>query len=171
MKFVIGIGNPGREYDGTRHNVGFAVLDAIGRHAGATLVRPQTYVNRTGDAVRTLVGKNAAKPEDMLFVCDDVNLDFGKIRLREAGSAGGHHGLESVIEAIGGEGFARLRVGVRSEAMPRQLTGYVLEKFSKEEQMRLPDIVERAAQVCRAWIENGFEDARLTLSRLQSIQE
>lgn len=167
MKYVVGIGNPGREYDGTRHNVGFAVLDAIGKGAGAKLLKPDTFVNRTGDAVR----KSGAKPEELLVVCDDVNLDFGKIRLRPSGSAGGHHGLESVIGALGSEEFARLRVGVRTAAMPQDLTGYVLEKFSKEEQKQLPSIVDRSAQICRTWIEKGFESAQIELSRLQSIQE
>lgn len=171
MKFVVGIGNPGREYDGTRHNVGFDVLDAIGKGSGATLVRPQTFVNRTGDAVRELVRKHGSKPADFLIVCDDVNLDFGKLRLRASGSAGGHHGLESVIEALSSEDFARLRVGVRTPEMPKELSGYVLGKFSKEENKRLHEIVERAAAVCKAWAAEGFDEARLTLSRLQSVQE
>lgn len=171
MKFVVGIGNPGKEYDGTRHNVGFAVLDAIGKMPGAVLVKPDTYVNLTGDAVRAIVRKKGAKPEDFIVVCDDVNLDFGKIRLRPSGSAGGHHGLESVIEALGTDNFTRLRVGVRTEKMPKELSGYVLGKFTREEKKLLSAIVDRAARVCGSWVGSGFEEARLTLSRLQSVQE
>ena len=171
MKFVVGIGNPGREYDGTRHNIGFAVLDALGSVNGAKLVKPLTFVNRTGEEVLRLVQKNGAVAGDLLFVCDDVNLDFGKLRLRETGSAGGHHGLESVIEALGVEDFSRLRFGVRTEDMPKDLTDFVLGKFSKEEEKRLKEMIARAAQVCRAWVEKGFEAARLELSQLQSVQE
>lgn len=169
MKFVVGVGNPGRAYAGTRHNIGFAVVDALGDVTGARTLKPDTFVNRTGNAVAELVRKHGAKPAEILVVCDDVNLDFGKLRLRASGSAGGHHGLESVIEALQTDAFARLRFGVRTEHMPAELSGFVLEKFSKEEQKRLPEIIGRAAAVCQAWIAHGLEEARLTLSRLQSI--
>lgn len=169
MKFIVGIGNPGRKYEGTRHNVGFAVVDRLKKklkNPGAVLVKPGTFVNNTGEAVRELSEKRRAKPADILVVCDDVNLDFGKLRLRASGSAGGHHGLESVIEALGSTDFARLRVGVRNESMPKDLAGFVLEKFSADEAKRLDAIVEKAAAVGESWADGGFEAAQNCLSRL-----
>ena len=135
MKFVIGVGNPDKIYDKTRHNVGFAIVDClfgmITRKAEVLLVKPRTYVNRTGDAVLSLLKKHPkSAPKDFMLVCDDVNLAFGKMRLRESGSSGGHHGLESVIQAFNSEDFTRLRFGVGHEKMPADLTGFVLEKFS-----------------------------------------
>ena len=169
MRFIVGIGNPGRKYEGTRHNVGFDVVDRLKkklRGSAVTLVKPGTFVNNTGEAVRELADKRRARPADILIVCDDVNLDFGKLRLRASGSAGGHHGLESVIEALGSKDFPRLRVGVRNEHMPKDLAGFVLEKFSAEEAKRLDAIVEKAAAVGESWAGGGFEAAQNCLSRL-----
>lgn len=189
MRFVVGIGNPGTRYEGTRHNVGFAVLDRLfaerapgarwdvqrdlnalcGRAAEAWLVKPQTFVNVTGETVRALRRRHPdLSPADLLVVSDDVNLDFGKLRIRPSGSAGGHHGLESVIEALGSEEFPRLRVGVRTADMPKELSGYVLGPFDAEEGRALGAIVERAAAVCGTWIEDGFRAAETRLARLQS---
>ena len=175
MKFVIGIGNPGKSYDKTRHNVGFAVLDRLKdsgiKKTEAMFVKPETFVNRTGEAVAALLKKYPkATAQDFLIVCDDVNLLFGKMRLRGSGSAGGHHGLESVIEALGGNGFSRLRIGVGQEAMPKDLTGFVLEKFSKSEQKALDEILERAVLVCESWVNEGLEASMNVLSRLQSVK-
>ncbi len=176
MKFVVGIGNPEKKYAGTRHNVGFEALDALqaksGKRKDVLLIKPDTYVNRTGDSVSKLCRKHAASPSDFLFVCDDVNLAFGKIRLRGSGGAGGHHGLESVIEAFGSEDFARLRIGVGSEGMPKDdLTDYVLGKFGREEKKVLTEILSKAASICEAWIEEGLKPALDRLSKLQSNQQ
>ncbi|HTL71153.1 MAG TPA: aminoacyl-tRNA hydrolase [Candidatus Eisenbacteria bacterium] len=173
MKFIVGIGNPGRQYEGTRHNAGFAVLDRLADDCppGTRLVRPGTFVNRTGDAVLELRSRHGAAESDVLVVCDDVNLDFGKLRLRPDGSAGGHHGLESVIEALGSDGFPRLRIGVRNALMPQDLAGFVLEKFSAEEAKTIGGIVEKAAQICRTWAREGFEAAQNRLSQLQSVKQ
>jgi PTH1 family peptidyl-tRNA hydrolase len=117
----------------------------------------------------SLAGRQDRAPE-ALVVCDDVNLDFGKLRLRASGSAGGHHGLESVIEVLGTEDFPRLRIGVKNENMPKDLAGFVLERFSGPEKKELPKILENAASVCEAWINEGFDAAVNRLSRLQSIR-
>ena len=189
MKFIVGIGNPEQQYDKTRHNIGFRVLDALcKKHSGVwrskkksrsqvcsldqgILIKPETYVNNTGDAVKVMVQKYGAAPSDFLFVCDDVNLMLGKIRLRDSGSAGGHHGLESVIAAFSAEDFPRLRVGVGSEKMPKDdLTHFVLGKFEAGEQGPLNVILERSVSVCSAWLENGFDQALNELSKLQSIK-
>lgn len=172
MKAIVGIGNPGKEYQGTRHNIGFRVLNALKKkdfEGRAVLSKPSTFVNRTGEAVTELVKKHKLASESVLLVCDDVNLEFGKLRLRRKGSAGGHKGLASVIEAIGAE-FPRLRIGVKNESTPKDLAPFVLEKFSKEEESRITGLLEKAVSVCEVWAAEGFNTALDRLSRLQSIK-
>ena len=194
MRFVVGIGNTGKKYDGTRHNAGFRVIDALrGKIEAETkkrlivskefqaetaqaaedvlLIKPETYVNRTGSTVSALLRAYESKPSDYLFVCDDVNLPLGKIRLRASGGPGGHHGLESVIEAFGSEDFPRLRIGVAGRDLPKDLTEYVLEPFGKEEEKEFVGAVDDAVTVCREWIEKGVQAATDRLSRLKSNQQ
>ena len=191
MKFIIGIGNPGRKYLFTRHNVGFWAVTVLATRlksdswalpdwkkdsslkaeivggTGFFLVKPQTFVNNVGETISALIREYRPLSQDMLLVCDDVNLEFGKLRLRASGSAGGHHGLESAISAIGSEDFSRLRVGVGNEQMPEDVTGYVLEKFSSEELKTMEKILEKVGFICTDWIQNGFSSAVNRLSRLQ----
>lgn len=183
MRNVVGIGNPGGEYDGTRHNVGFRVADlvreaikaprwekdtrsnaAVSCAGDVRVVKPLTYVNLTGGTVAALGGAAS----ETLVVCDDVNLAFGKIRLRESGSAGGHHGLESVIGAIGTDAFPRLRIGVGRADMPHDLPEFVLGRFDADEQGKIGIILDNAVQVCLAWARDGYGKALDVLSRLQS---
>ena len=175
MKFVVGIGNPEKKYDGTRHNIGFRALDAmqkeLGKREDVLYIKPDTYVNRTGDSISALCRKYGAVPSDFLLVCDDVNLIFGKLRFRASGSAGGHHGLESVIEALASEDFARLRIGVGRADMPKDLAGFVLERFGKEEEKELGMILDDVVSVSRYWIEQGVKAATDRLSRLKSNQQ
>jgi PTH1 family peptidyl-tRNA hydrolase len=187
VKFIIGIGNPDKKYEKTRHNIGFMAMDEMNnpdrpapwktnsklearivRREENFLVKPLTYVNHTGVLLSALVKKYGLRLQDFLIVCDDVNLALGKLRLRESGSAGGHHGLESIIASLGSKDFPRLRVGIGSERMPKDLTAYVLEEFTAEEKKDLPAILERAVSVCEAWEKKGFASARDLLSRLQS---
>ncbi len=135
------------------------------------LLKPKVFVNNTGDAVFALLRKYGAQPKNVLVVCDDVNLKFAKLRLREHGSAGGHHGLESIIEHLGSDEFPRLRIGVGNDSMPEDLTSFVLGKFDKYEKKKLGNILEQAVSVCEAWINEGFESARNELSRIQSVKE
>lgn len=192
MKLVVGIGNPGKKYEKTRHNIGFSAIRLVaeGRDAkrpwrirekfksavwtdeAVTLLEPHTFVNLTGESVRPFLKKAGLKTEDLLVLCDDVNLAFGKLRLRKSGSSGGHHGLESVIEALGTQEFARLRIGIAGEGMPDgELAPYVLGQFTRAEGSNLPKILEKARQVCESWIQSGFAGAENRLSRLQSIKE
>ncbi len=129
-----------------------------------SLVKPDDYVNNTGKTILALIRKGV-RLQDILVVCDDVNLDFGKLRLRESGSAGGHHGLESVIDQTGSQDFARLRVGVRNASMPKDLPPFVLEPFTAEEKKGLDKIFEKAAKVCRIWTEQGFQAAQNEISK------
>lgn len=191
MRFIVGIGNPGKKYVGTRHNIGFQVLEAyakktdaskewadekklnalVFRTENAVLLKPKTFVNHTGDAVLGILKYHQAKPADILVVSDDVNLDFGKLRLRPSGSAGGHHGIESVIGVLQSEEFPRLRFGVRSQGMPKDLAPFVLDPFDAEEKKEINSIVERAVLVCQSWVEVDFQEALLKLSQLQGKKE
>lgn len=187
MKFIIGIGNPEKKYDKTRHNIGFEIVDGLNEgkwskknklqaivaslSEGIYLAKPQTYVNLTGKAVAAIAREFKLSPSDFLIVCDDVNLDFGKLRLRESGGAGGHHGLESVIEATGTMDFPRLRFGVRNADMPQDLTDFVLGPFSKDEQKRLKQLVENACEVCKTWAKSGFNQAQDYLGKVLNYKE
>ncbi len=188
MKFIIGIGNPGKKYEHTRHNIGFVSMDVLIKHLSGSLswketselkaevhaaddiflVKPSTFVNHTGEVLKAIEGKYHPGLKDILVVCDDVNLRFGKLRLRDSGSAGGHHGLESAIEALGSEDFPRLRIGVGTEELPKDLEGFVLEKFSGEESKKVGAISEKAVLICESWIKEGFQAAQGRLSQLQS---
>ncbi len=188
VKFIIGIGNPGKKYEHTRHNIGFVSLDALAEHLSGSsgwketpelkaethaagdvfLVKPSTFVNETGQTLKAIEGKYHPDLKDMLVVCDDVNLQFGKLRLRDSGSAGGHHGLESIIASLGSEDFPRLRIGVGVPEMPKDLEGFVLEKFSGEESKKIAGLSEKAVLICESWIKEGFQAAQGRLSQLQS---
>ena len=187
MRFIIGVGNPESKYDGTRHNIGFAALDAIGGKtvrwknepglkaltaeigAADLLVKPKLYVNNTGGTVSAITARHDCAAKDLLVICDDVNLAFGKLRLRPSGSAGGHHGLESVIQELGSEDFARLRIGVGNERMPKDLAGFVLEKFDSKERDQLEAILNKVVSISTAWLEDGFDRALNELSKLASL--
>ena len=172
LKAIVGMGNPGKKYEKTRHNIGFRVVDSLKKEdifkkwpEKVLLRKPATFVNRTGTAVAELVRRHRLRLEDMLLVCDDVNLDFGKLRLRQRGSSGGHHGLQSVIEALESEEFPRLRVGVKTENMPEDLAPFVLEDFSPEEEKRIGPVLKKAVGVCESWVKEGVQAAFNRLSQ------
>lgn len=174
MKYLIaGLGNPGPEYDGTRHNIGFHVLDELARmgevrfasdryaevtelrHKGRTfiLVKPQTYMNLSGKAVRYWMDKENVPADRVLVITDDLALPFGKIRLRANGSAGGHNGLTNIIEVLGSEDFPRMRFGIGSDFPRGRQSEYVLGKWSDEESKTLP---ERTEIACKAVLQFGL---------------
>jgi PTH1 family peptidyl-tRNA hydrolase len=175
MKIVVGLGNPGREYAATRHNLGFMVADELARRAGATgsrkrfrseiaegfldgqklvLVKPQTYMNLSGHAVREVVNWYHAAREDILVVLDDLDLPFGAVRLRADGSAGGHNGLTSVLEQLGTRAVPRQRVGIGRG--PGVATTQVLSRFSADEERALPEVVAAAADCAALWAKEGI---------------
>lgn len=191
MKYVVGLGNPDKTYAATRHNIGFQVaemaanrlagirglkqelwktdriLDAkICAYDGLEFVQPLTFMNRSGKTVRELISKRGASLQEILVVCDDVNLVFGKMRLRSSGSPGGHHGLESICAETGDQNFPRLRFGVGRPDMPKDLTDFVLGSFEPDEKLHIQDLVEKAAEVCLAWSGEGFEAAMQKLAKL-----
>jgi len=177
---VVGLGNPGAEYAATRHNVGFMAVDALagrlGRFSGWTsgrgvergvgragrhtvhVVKPQRYMNRSGDAVRGLLAEGWIA-EEILVVCDDVYLPFGTVRLRARGGTGGHQGLESIVASAGTDGFARLRIGVGPAPPADRLKEFVLEPFGETERSALPRVVEAAAQAAHDAAAEGLTQA------------
>ena len=179
MRLVLGLGNPGAEYRDTRHNVGFRVVEEVARRAGvrlragecnsllaavpgALLALPQTFMNRSGYAARCLLERHALLPEAVLVVLDEVALPLGKLRLRAAGSPGGHRGLESILESLQSDAVARLRLGVREEEAPvlgERLADYVLEPFSPAAREPVAEMVTRGADAVEAWLRDGVERA------------
>ena len=175
IRLVVGLGNPGREYADTRHNIGFRVVDELARRwkmrftkreANALvalssppglhpmLAKPQTFMNLSGDAVRGLSRIYGYRPDQILVIYDELDLPFGRIRLRPGGSAGGHRGVRSIIEKLGTDAFPRLRIGIGRPT--GDTVRYVLEPFTREEEAELPRIIERAADAAECAIEHGL---------------
>jgi peptidyl-tRNA hydrolase, PTH1 family len=173
---VVGLGNPGSRYAPTRHNVGFAVAERLadrwragpwreecrsrvaeGRFAGllVLLAEPQTYMNRSGEALRALVERAALPPERVLVIHDDLDLPFRRLRIRTGGGAGGHKGIRSILEELGSEAFLRLKIGIGRPEEPGEGADYVLSPFSGEERDVLPDLLERAAEAVESVIVEG----------------
>lgn len=181
MKLVVGLGNPGREYEMTRHNLGFMLIDRLIARAGGRrfreeaqaevapvelvgervlLVKPLTYMNLSGDAVRPLLHKyGEGEAKNLIVVCDDVALPFRMIRVRGRGSAGGQKGLKSIIERLGTEDFARVRLGIKPEHPVRSLSDFVLSKIPKREFDVLESTLDRAADAVEVVIKDGAERA------------
>jgi PTH1 family peptidyl-tRNA hydrolase len=176
VKLIVGLGNPGREYAGTRHNVGFRVADMIGERLdlrwrtdgdavyaksfGAApffVLKPQTFMNRSGYAVTRFAGYHQIEPRDMLVVVDDVDLPLGKIRVRSKGSAGTHNGLKSVVEQLGTTGFPRLRLGVGRGDRRRDLADFVLATFDPPELPEVEALVTRAADAAQMFVVESIE--------------
>ena len=182
MKFIVGLGNPGRAYEMTRHNIGFLVLDELANRAGLSfrrswrfpariangelseeavrLVKPQTYMNRSGQVVETLLRKGRGSLSDLVVIYDDVALDWGRLRVRARGSAGGHNGVKSLLDSLQEDSFGRIRVGIGSKPDKVSLPDHVLGPFSASERDDLPNVVGRAAdaveQICAAGIERAM---------------
>jgi len=174
VKVVVGLGNPGSRYAGTRHNVGFAVVDALalgpraGRFQGRfdalvaelaeeqrlLLVKPQTFMNLSGRSVRQVLDFYKVPVEDLLVVCDDINLPLGKLRVRAQGSHGGHNGLRDIQNHLGTHEYARLRVGVGAPPED-EAVDHVLGRFSRGEQPLIDDAVARAVQAVLVWANQG----------------
>jgi PTH1 family peptidyl-tRNA hydrolase len=175
VKIVVGLGNPGKQYDQTRHNVGWMVLDRLADRAGLArrtkardasavvrgryrdldlvLVKPMTYMNLSGEAVRKVLARERAPLEDLLIVYDDFDLPLGRIRMREEGSAGTHNGLRSVIGEMGTQKIARLRVGIGDPG--HRAIDHVLSRFTPEEQRDLELVLEAATDSVEDWAMHG----------------
>lgn len=173
MRLVVGLGNPGREYEGTRHNLGFRVADLLAERAGASwrirgdraealsgdllLLKPLAYMNLSGPPAREALAYRNLGPADCLVVCDDLALPVGTIRLRASGSSGGHHGLDSLIAALGTKEFPRLRIGIGSPPSPAQGADYVLARPPAAEGKALDEAVLKAVEAAEAWARKGVD--------------
>jgi peptidyl-tRNA hydrolase, PTH1 family len=176
VKLIVGLGNPGREYAETRHNVGFKVADEIGRRQNLQwrndgdiafaksfgahafyVVKPQTFMNRSGYAVARFAGYHQIEPGEILVVVDEVDLPLGRIRIRAKGSAGTHNGLKSVVEQLGTREFPRLRLGVGRGDARRDLADYVLATFEPAEQPEVESLITRAADAAQMFAAESIE--------------
>ncbi len=179
MRVIVGLGNPGREYRETRHNVGFMVVDEIARRHGLSLAlapsqvpdamvakrfgaepvlvaKPLTFMNRSGEAVAALARYYDIVPEDILVVVDEVDLPFGRLRARARGTAGTHNGLRSIVDRLGTTEFPRLRLGVGRGDARRELADHVLSKFEASEQPALEEFIIRAADAAEMFAVDGI---------------
>ncbi len=175
---VVGLGNPGPEYDGTRHNAGFELVDRLAREAGAkwnrehklraktavlpggvVLAKPLTYMNLSGNSVARLLKRHRLDPARLLVVYDDTALPVGALRFRASGSAGGHNGIKSIIATLGGEAFPRLRIGVGPVPPDAELVEFVLGRFSDEERAEMEKVLEIAAEGVNYALASGLEAA------------
>jgi len=187
VKVVCGLGNPGPEYEATRHNLGWWVLDRIaadwqlgafrrigdasiaaGVFAGheVRLVKPLTYVNRSGEAlVPFLAAEGFVVQNDLLVIVDDVALDVGRVRFRASGSSGGHNGLKSVEAALGTREYARLRIGVGAPPPGVDLADYVLSAFPPEDEERIVQLLPELSEAVGVWVRDGVEEAARRYNR------
>lgn len=178
---IVGLGNPGREYERTRHNVGFRALDCLadmlsvrverakfsaflgqGSWNGKKLVlmKPQTYMNSSGEAVAQAVRFYKLQPEQVLVLFDDISLPPGRLRVRGDGSAGGHNGIKSLIACLGSQAFPRIKIGVGAKPVPEyDLADWVLSAFSASEEKLLAPAIERAAQAALTLMDQGLQTA------------
>jgi PTH1 family peptidyl-tRNA hydrolase len=179
---IVGLGNPGAQYEWTRHNLGFMLVERLAREAGrevkrtecralvgraeiegrvVELVKPQTYMNLSGESVACLLRKRMGlKPSDgLLVISDDIALPFGTLRLRARGSSGGQKGLKNIIAALGTDEFMRLRIGIKPEHTVSDTASFVLENFPKAQRVELEKILERGADALRAVLRDGLEKA------------
>lgn len=177
MKLIVGLGNPGRKYAGTRHNIGFDVLTELATRHGADkpkakfdgelvearienekvlLLWPLTYMNNSGQCVQPTRDFYKVTNEELLVICDDVSLPTGKLRVRAKGSSGGQNGLKDIIRRLGTEEFPRLRIGIGAQPPGWELADYVLSKFDKDEEPIVKVAVQNAADAVSEWIKQGL---------------
>jgi PTH1 family peptidyl-tRNA hydrolase len=178
MKVVVGLGNPGNRYVGTRHNVGFAVIDSLAASPNCgrfqtrfkaeiaelnedgnkiLLVRPETFMNLSGLSVRQVVDFYQVPFEDLLVVCDDVNLPLGRLRFKARGTHGGHNGLRDIQNHLGTTEYPRLRIGVGAADEGKDLADHVLDRFRPGERKVIEDAIAQAAQAVMVWVHQGID--------------
>jgi PTH1 family peptidyl-tRNA hydrolase len=181
VKLIVGLGNPGRAYRYSRHNVGFLIIDKIAKDCRikiktntatksflgkgtvedreVILAKPLCFMNSSGRSVNLILKKTGLNLQDMLVVFDDLDLEWGKMRIRPYGGSGGHKGVKSIIDALGRSDFPRLRFGIGRPGKKSEVVDYVLNRWSNQERKELEEYLERAAECCRAWIVSGVSEA------------
>ena len=176
IRIIVGLGNPGRDYAETRHNVGFMVLDRLARRFGAEwkldkarkgelaagpgvlLIKPQTFMNCSGECVGPIMRYYKFEPEQVLVIYDDISFPVGTMKLRSSGSAGGHNGMKSLIAHLGGEKFPRIRVGIGAPGQ-KEMVGHVLGKFAPDERPLLEECLAKAEEATAMMMREGFQAA------------
>ena len=180
MKLIVGLGNPGAEYDNTRHNIGFDVIDELSRKHNipvrsmekhglvgkgmigrdkVMLVKPQTFMNLSGESIRAAADFYKVEPEDVIVIFDDISLDVGQLRIRAKGSAGGHNGIKSIIAHLGSQEFPRIKVGVGEKPSGWDLADYVLGKFSGDDLAKINDAAADASKAVKLMLTDGISAA------------
>lgn len=174
-KVIVGLGNPGRKYEWNRHNVGFMAVEALAREVSGVwapdllsrtcrveigddpvlLVQPLTFMNRSGEAVQALLSALQRNPQDLLLLVDDLNLPFGRVRVRERGSAGGHRGLESILTTLQTDEIPRVRMGIGEDGMPEDKSDFVLADFPPEKEEDLNEMIIRAGNAVKSLLRDG----------------
>lgn len=192
MYIIVGLGNPGRKYIGTRHNIGFDAITRIsddynislnikkhkavcgtGFIAGekVVLAQPQTYMNLSGESVRAMVDYYKVSPDQLIIVYDDVNFDVGQLRIRRDGSAGGHNGIKNIISHLGTKEFPRVKIGVGKKPREWDLVDYVMSKFSDKDNDILRDSLKDVSDAVKTVISEGIGDAMNIYNRKQNVGE
>ncbi len=178
MFLIVGLGNPGKEYDGTRHNIGFEAIDSLGRKYSielnkskfkgvfgegfiegnkVILLKPTTYMNLSGESIREVINFYKIDNNNIIVIYDDISLEIGKLRIREKGSAGGHNGIKSIIANMSTDVFPRIKIGV---GQPKgDLVSHVLGRFNKEEEQDLKEVIEASIKAVEIIIKNGAKAA------------
>lgn len=177
LKLIVGLGNPGKQYAKTRHNVGFDVIDELSERFSipldqaklkglygigfikgekVLLLKPMTYMNLSGESIRAVIDYYQMDLDDLLVIYDDLDLPVGKIRLRQKGSAGGHNGIKSTIAHLGQQQFNRIRIGIDRPKNGMSVPDYVLGRFFSEEQIEIQTAVKKSADACEAWLNKPF---------------
>lgn len=186
MKVVVGLGNPGKRYERSRHNLGFWVVDRIASDNGISvqkkkydsligewhaagekvlLVKPQTYMNRSGTALKRVFRYHPVTVNDLVVIYDDLDLSFGRIRIRPGGGAGGHRGVESLVEGLGDESFFRVRIGIGRPPAGIDPSDFVLGPFTVEEKVQIKQVVLKAAAAVQCLLKKGAQRAMETYNR------
>ena len=179
MKIIVGLGNPGKKYSGTRHNVGFDILDYFGKIHGikitkikfkaligegnikgekVILVKPQTYMNLSGESVMRICEYYNVSLDDLLVIYDDIDIDVGRIRIRKSGSAGSHNGMKNIIYLLNDKNFPRLRIGIGKPSR-QDLADFVLARFNKEEVEAMKDCVDKSISAIEEYLVSGIDSA------------
>ena len=192
MKIIVGLGNPGIPYRMTRHNIGFQVVDRLAKLSHipirtkrfkslygtgwidfqhVVLAKPMTFMNRSGEAVKKTADFFHVEKEDLVVVHDDLDLPFGRIRFKKKGGDGGHQGVRSIIESMGGNDFLRLKVGVGRPPLGMDPAEYVLEAFDKVEQSHLDQVVSQAAESLRVMLLEGLEKAMNQFQKKRRLED
>jgi peptidyl-tRNA hydrolase, PTH1 family len=177
MKLIVGLGNPGKQYEHTRHNVGFDVIDVLAKDYGieldqlkfkglfgmgmvgsekVLLLKPLTYMNLSGESIRAVVDFYNIPDDQLVVIYDDLDLPVGKLRLRQKGSAGGHNGIKSTIAHLGTGEFNRIRIGIDRPKGGMSVSNYVLSRFTAEEQPIIDEVAQKSAEACKAWLTKPF---------------